>query len=240
MTYWLQLGEATSLAVGSILVVQVVAVPGYFYLSKRIGKRNTFIVSAVIWVTSLLSSLALRPGDTAVMWVMVFGGFVGAGTSGMLTMVWSLFADVPDVDELDSGLRREGVFSGIFTFARKASSAIGLFVVSVVLEFAGFQSPSQDMVDGVRTIVVQQQSPAFMLALRLAFAFLPVILIGVAIAAALRFPLTAELHARLNRYLTRRRRGDRLDDADEKEADELHSILVGPGPRGTGAGGPTT
>jgi oligogalacturonide transporter len=226
MTYYLGLQEGTSLAVGSILVVQVVAIPGYFFLSKKTDKRTTFIVSAVIWVTALLSSLALRPG-VGTAWVMAFGGFVGLGTSGMLTMVWSLFADVPDVDELESGLRREGVFSGIFTFARKASSAIGLFLVSVVLELAGFQSPSQDMVDGVRTIVVQEQSRTFVTALRLAFAFLPLVFVGVAIVAAIRFPLTAELHARLNRLLTRRRRGEPPGEDDEREAAELGRILVG-------------
>jgi oligogalacturonide transporter len=135
-----------------------------------------------------------------------------------------MFMDVPDVDELVSGQRREGVFAGIFTFARKAASALGLFLVSILLHLAGFQSPSVNMVDGVRTIVAQEQSHAFILALRVVFAFLPVVFIGIAMFTALHFPLTASLHARLNRHLTRRRAGEPVDDA---EAAELRRTLAG-------------
>jgi oligogalacturonide transporter len=223
MTYYLDLGETASLAIGAILVVQVIAIPGYFLLSKRIGKRKTFVVSGVIWVAAMLTSLALSPGIGRP-GVVLFGGFVGLGTSGMLTMVWAMFMDVPDVDELVSGQRREGVFAGIFTFARKAASALGLFLVSILLHLAGFQSPSVNMVDGVRTIVAQEQSHAFILALRVVFAFLPVVFIGIAMFTALHFPLTASLHARLNRHLTRRRAGEPVDDA---EAAELRRTLAG-------------
>jgi oligogalacturonide transporter len=225
MTYYLDLQNLVSLAIGSILVVQVIAIPIWFLLSKRIGKRWTFIVSGIVWIAAMLSSFLLAPG-VGKLGLILFGGFVGLGTSGMLTMVWAMFMDVPDVDELVSGRRREGLFSGIFTFARKAASAIGLFLVSILLELAGFQSPDQSMVDGVRTIVAQEQTDAFLMALRIVFAFMPVLFIGISLIAAARFPLTAPMHARLKRLLESRRTGEATDD-DEDEADELKRILVG-------------
>ncbi|MBW2263627.1 MAG: MFS transporter [Deltaproteobacteria bacterium] len=225
-TYYLDLGENTSLAIGSILVVQVFVVPCYFLLSKRIGKRKTFIVSGTIWIAAMLSSLVLSPG-VGKLGLILFGGFVGLGTSGMLTMVWAMFMDVPDIDELISGKRREGVFAGIFTFARKAASALGLFLVSILLHVAGFQSPSVDVVNGVRTIVSAEQTDSFVLALRVVFAFLPVVFIGIALICAIGFPLTASLHARLNRHLARRRRGEPVDDDERGEAAELKRILAG-------------
>ncbi len=224
MTYYLDLQESTSLAIGAILVVQVIAIPGYFLLSKRIGKRRTFIVSGIVWVAAMLTSLALAPG-VGKLGLILFGGFVGLGTSGMLTMVWAMFMDVPDIDELLTGERREGVFSGIFTFARKAASALGLFLVSILLQIAGFKSPSMDVVDGVRTIVEQEQSDSFVLVLRMVFAFLPVVFIGIAMICAIRFPLTASLHARLNRHLGRRRTGEH-EPGDREEAAELTRLLV--------------
>jgi oligogalacturonide transporter len=227
MTYYLDLKESTNIAVGAILVVQVIAIPGYFLLSKRIGKRSTFIVSGLIWVGATITSLALSPG-LSMLSVILFGGFVGLGTSGMITMVWSIFADVPDIDELSSGLRREGVFSGIFTFMRKAASALGLFLVSVLLGLAGYRSPTKEMVEGVHMLVEQEQTASFVLALRLVFALLPVVFIGIAILSALRFPLTPALHARLNSHLTRRRTGEPMDDDDRKEAAELARTLIGP------------
>lgn len=234
MTYYLDLQQTTHLAVGAILVVQVVAIPGYYLLSRRVGKRITFIVSGFIWIAAMLSSLALVPGISKLT-VVLYGGFIGLGTSGMLTMVWSIFADVPDIDELGSGLRREGVFAGIFTFMRKAASAIGLFLVSVLLSLAGYQSPTQEMVEGVRTIVEQEQTPTFVTALRLVFALLPAVFIALAMIGAFGFPLTPALHDRLNRLLTKRRAGGPLDDDDRREAGELRRILVGRGPdQGTG------
>jgi len=223
MTYYLDLQNLVSLAIGSILVVQVIAIPLWFLLSKRIGKRWTFIISGIVWIVAMLSSILLEPG-VGKPGVILFGSSVGLGTSGMLTMVWAMFMDVPDVDELVSGRRREGLFSGMFTFARKAASAIGLFLVSILLELAGFQSPDQDVVDGVRTIVAQEQTDAFVVALRVVFAFMPVLFIGISLIAAVRFPLTAPLHARLKRLLDRRRAGKPVDD---DEVSTLKRILVG-------------
>jgi Na+/melibiose symporter-like transporter len=83
-----------------------------------------------------------------------------------------------------------------------------------------------NVVDGVRTIVTQEQSDAFVLALRIVFAFLPLVFIGIAIVLAIGFPLTAALHARLNRHLDGRRRGEPLDDDRRAEAAELERILA--------------
>ena len=45
-------------------------------------------------------------------------------------MIYAIFPDIPDVDELVSGERREAIYSALVTFIRKFSSALAIFAVS--------------------------------------------------------------------------------------------------------------
>lgn len=140
MTYYLRMEKDSNFILGALMAVQVCAIPVYFAIGKRWGKTAAYSVSGIIWIAAMLSSLLLKPG--AERWViLLFGAGVGLGTSGTVLMVWSIFADIPDVDELASGERREGLYSGLFTFMRKASSAASLFLVSNLLHVAGYRNP---------------------------------------------------------------------------------------------------
>jgi oligogalacturonide transporter len=144
----------------------------------------------------------------------------------MVLTIYAIFPDVPDVDELASGERREGAYAGLFTLLRKASSALGIFLVGQLLNAAGYRPPLERIVDGARTSVPQAQTPQFIAALRLVFALVPIVLVALSIAAAMRFPLGPSLHARLKALLERRRTG-KTGRGDAKEATELSRRLVG-------------
>jgi len=73
-------------------------------------------------------------------------------------------------------------------------------------------------------LIEQSQSPTFLLALRLIFVLLPVILLGLALLFALRFPLTPLLHQQLNAHLSRQRAGLPVD---EREKEFLVKTLLG-------------
>ena len=126
-------------------------------------------------------------------------------------MMYAIFPDIPDVDELVSGQRREGIYSSMVTFMRKMSSALAIFLVSQAIGLAGYVRPVEEVVDNVTRLIEQPQPASFLLALRLIFAFLTPVLVGVALYFASRFPLTARRHARLNALLAARRAGEARD-----------------------------
>jgi oligogalacturonide transporter len=225
VTYHLGRGSQTNLMLGALLVAQIAVIPGYAALSRHAGKRTTFLAGSVISVAALLTSFALGP-STPTPWLYVFAVALGVGTGGVVLMIYSIFPDVPDVDELVSGERREGAYSGLFTLLRKASSALGIFLVGLLLNTAGYQAPLKQVVDGARTSVQQAQTPEFISALRFVFAFVPIVLVALSVAAALRFPLAPALHARLKALLERKRAG-KPGRGDAEEAAELARLLVG-------------
>jgi len=220
--YYLQRSDEVSFVNGTLLILQVVSLPFYVWLSKRTSKVRGYIVGLIIWAAAMLFSFLLSP-DNSWLWVYVFAGMVGLGTGGIVVMIYAIFPDIPDVDELASGERREGIYSALVTFIRKFSSALAIFAVSNIIGWAGYVPPIQETIGGATKLIEQPQSDTFLLVLRLLFMLLPIVLLIFALFFAVRFPLTPVLHNRLNRYLAAVRKGEEPED----DGQELKKILVG-------------
>ena len=221
--YYLQRSDEVSFVNGTLLVFQVFSLPFYIWLSKRTSKVRGYIVGLVIWTVAMLFSFLLSPNN-AWLWVYVFTSVVGLGTGGIVVMIYAIFPDIPDVDELKSRERREAIYSALVTFIRKFSSALAIFAVSNAIGWAGYVPPIQETIDGATKLIEQPQSGTFLLVLRLIFMLFPIILLAFALFFAQRFPLTPELHQRLNALLTRQRVNEPVDES-EKQA--LTKVLLG-------------
>jgi oligogalacturonide transporter len=196
MTYYIGKQDITNYVLGVLLVVQLAVIPLYYLLSKRTSKETAFITAVIFWICALTLSFLIGPDSPSYM-LYVFGALVGMGTGGVVIMIYSIFPDVPDVDELYSGVRREGLDSGMFTFMRKLSSALGLFIISTIIGLAGYQAP----IGGLQQI----QSDRFILVLRIIFVAVPVVMLTFCLTSAFFFKLTPSLHGRIKDYLEKRR-----------------------------------
>lgn len=229
MKYYLGRGDETNYVSGVLLVAQVISLPFYVVLSKRTSKRTGYITGALIWLGTMLTSLWITPEAPG--WaVYAFAVLVGVGTGGIVVMIYAIFPDIPDIDELRSGERREGTFSALLTFMRKFSTAVAIFLVSNLLGAAGYLQPVEEVVDGVTRLVEQPQTDTFLLALRLIFVLVPLALLLAALWFAWRYPLSPDVHQRLNRLLARRRASPPNapeDAATQQEAAELRRLLIG-------------
>ena len=226
MKNYLLRGSEASFVSGTLLVAQVASLPFYVWLSKRTSKRVGYLVGAAVWMVSMLFSFLIVPGLPSFI-VYLFAAVVGLGTGGIIIMVYAIFPDIPDIDELKSGQRREGIYSALFTFTRKLSSAFALFLVSNAIALAGYLPPLEQIVDGATSLVEQPQSGTFILVLRLVFALVPIVLLAAALFFARRFPLTPEVHERLRRVLAKRRSDAPLSEEDRREAEALEKLLIG-------------
>ena len=226
MKNYLGRGDEASFVSGTLLVAQVLSLPFYVWLSRRTDKRTGYILGAALWMVTMLFSFLITPAAPG--WaVYVFAVVVGLATGGIVIMIYAIFPDIPDVDELESGRRREGTYSALFTFMRKASSAFAIFFVSNGLALAGYLPPLEQVVDGATRLVEQPQTETFTLVLRLIFALVPILLIAVALLFAARFPLTAAAHRRLRAVLDVTRAGATLGEQEREEARALHRLLIG-------------
>ncbi|MBN1313730.1 MAG: MFS transporter [Anaerolineae bacterium] len=206
--------EDVGIVSGLVVVTQVVAMPLYLWLMHRFSKVQGYIVGACLWALVMLGSLLILPEMPD--WVLyTFAALVGIGVGGISLSTYAMFPDIPDVDELESGQRREGMYSSLFTLARKFSSAIAVFLVAQVIGMAGYLPPRQVVVDEVAQLVHVPQPQGFLLALRLLFALLPVGMLLTGVLVARHYPLTRALHAQLESVLeSRRQAGHSLKGVD--------------------------
>jgi len=225
MKYYLGRGDEANYVSGALLVAQVAALPFYVALSRRIGKSPAYSLGAGLWMAAMVTSLLMAPQSPR--WLIYgFAVVIGLATGGIVVMMYAIFPDIPDVDELQSGERREGIFSALVTFTRKLSSAVAIFLVSQVIGLAGYVRPVEEVVNGATRLVEQAQPAGFVLALRLIFVLAPVLLLALALLVARHYPLTPERHRRLSALLEKRRTGQAPSPEMAQEAADLARILV--------------
>jgi Na+/melibiose symporter-like transporter len=203
------------------LIAQIISLPVYQRISKRLSKARTYLIGAAAFVVVMFFSFLFTPATPAPA-LYVFAALVGLGSGGVVIMIYAIFPDIPDVDELRSRERREGTYSALTTFTRKLSSALAVFAVAQVLQLAGYIPPLQQGGKLVEAV----QTPAFIGALRLFFVLIPVVLISFGIFFAGRFPLTRAIYARLEAVLTAMRSNGK-EKENEAERQELIKRLVG-------------
>jgi GPH family glycoside/pentoside/hexuronide:cation symporter len=200
---------ATAITVGMTLV----ALPWVPKLSKKIGKRKGVIIGASVAVFQACLVPFLYTPDSA-----LFRGlaewFPGLGIdSKVLSPYLQLLAafllmplvtvavvlrdaivpDICDVDELENGKRREGLFTAVVNFVYKMEVSLCVVLVGYMLKLSGFNQKA----------AVQS---AEVLANLKWCAYLPNILFAVlALILAIKFPITEAFMAGVHEKLGQRR-----------------------------------
>jgi GPH family glycoside/pentoside/hexuronide:cation symporter len=131
------------------------ATPLLLWLSRRIGKRGGYAVSASITGVAALSWALAQPGEPV--WALVLRGFLlGIAFSGNVMFAMSMLADTMELDQHNTGLRREGTYSALYSFVEKLASSIGPLVLGGALSLAGFDPsrPPSEATPEVRQAVL--------------------------------------------------------------------------------------
>jgi GPH family glycoside/pentoside/hexuronide:cation symporter len=181
-------------ALGLFFAIVILALPAWLAVAKKRDKRTLFIAGAAWWSAI---QIALFLADSSwPRWVLfAVPSLAAVGYAIVEMMPWSMLGDVIDEDELATGERREGMYVGFFTFLRKIGGATAVLVMGLVLELSGF-------VGGLERT---EQTELALLSIRTMTSLVPMAVLLLAIAAAIRYPLTREGHARTIGALARRR-----------------------------------
>lgn len=157
-------------------------------VSRSVGKKAVYFMGMVLWIGAQAGLFFLRPEQVGLMYVLaVLAGF---GVSTAYLIPWSMMPDVIELDELQTGQRREGIFYGFMVLFQKIGLAVGLFLVGQALEIAGFQ----ETVAGQPPPV---QPDSALLAIRVAIGPLPTLFLIAGLGLAYFYPITREVHAEI-------------------------------------------
>ena len=223
MTYYLGRGNETENVLGVLLVFQIIALPIFTQMSQKTDKKTCYLIATIFLLAVMILSIFITPGSPEAI-IYIFAALVGLGTGGVIIMIYSIFPDMPDIDELYTGERREGLYSGIITFARKVSSALAIAGISTAISLAGYTAPIKETVDGVTKMIQQSQTPEFLLTLRFVFVGVPSLFLIVCLINAFRYRLTKTSHAELKWILEQKRAG-KAETVSEEQEQSLKDVL---------------
>lgn len=198
VTYWLRQPDIFYLVILGVQGSATVFLFVWTAISSKIGKKRVYYLGMVFWIAVSIGMFSVQPEWPS--WVIVMlGALAGVGVSVAYLVPWSMLPDVIELDELETGRRREGLFYGFFVFLQKFGLALGLFMVTQALNLAGYIEP----LAGATGIVVQPESA--LLWMRLLIGPIPALFLLVGIALVHRFPITEEAHKRTLAELERRK-----------------------------------
>ena len=120
-------------------VVSLLLIPFFKWLSEHIGKiKCLFIASILVFISASSTWFTYNPDHIYVMLLNTI--LIGAGYAGLWLMIPSMQADVIDLDELNTGERREGSYSAVFSWVLKLSFCAGYLLSGPLLEMTGFDA----------------------------------------------------------------------------------------------------
>jgi len=176
-------------AVGS--VVGLLVTPFWVLIARRLGKRKGYFVGMAISALMSLPALFIPPELYLVLFVVLL--VAGVGDAATQLFPNSMVPDTVEVDELRTGMRREGAIFGAWSFCRKLGMAAGAFFVSIGLSIVGFVSGAAPAA----------QSPGSLVGIRLIYTLLPFTLWVAAMIVLRRYELSEtrfnDIKARINR-----------------------------------------
>lgn len=225
MNYYLKRPEELNYVLGAMLITQVIMVPVVVKIANRIGKARTVMVSIIIWAVGILFMSQLQPQWPQ--WLIYANAVVmGMGIVGCVVMPWIMYPDVTDVGELALGTRNAGSFSGIMTFIRKFSSAIGIFIVSYILDLAGYIKPQEITTGGVTREILMEQPDTVITAIKIIVLIFPFILLFFTFRIAMKYPLNRNIQEKLAKYLDYRRGDLEENPLTDTELEDMKKALV--------------
>jgi glucuronide carrier protein len=158
---------------------------------RTIGKKRAYLAFGAVAIAGGIG-LALSPASTP---IIAFGFFfvLGVGLGGVNTLMWALEADTVEYGEWQTGIRTEGTTYALFSFTRKMGQAIGGAAAAYTIGLGGYVAQSATQPDSAVT------------AIKIAAGVVPAVVIGIALAIMVAYPLTEDRFRDLVREVAQRR-----------------------------------
>lgn len=195
---WMRLPQADSPLI--ILAVQGTALgmlSVWNAISQKVGKKAVYFMGTGFWIVSQAGLFLLQPGQTVALYVLAV--VAGLGVSTAYLIPWAMLPDAIELDELETGQRREGLFYSFMVFLQKICLGIALAVILQSLEWTGYIHPTD-------AVPLPVQPPAVLLAIRFAIGPIPTISLIGGLILAYFYPITREMHQQVLLQLAERKR----------------------------------
>ncbi len=175
------------------LLTSLAAIPVSTWACRKFGKHVTLTAALWLYIAgSILKWWCINPHYPWLQLILPF--FFSIGISSVFIVLASMQADVVDLDELQHGGRREGMFGAVGGWIIKCGGAIALGLSGWVLVWTGF-----DVKLG------GEQAPGVFFNMRLCFSLIPATGCALALLAVRNWPLTRARCEEIQAQLAKKR-----------------------------------
>jgi GPH family glycoside/pentoside/hexuronide:cation symporter len=148
------------------------------------------------WIVVEIVLFFVQPGQFNLLLILAI--LAGVGVSVGYLIPWSMLPDVVELDELETGQRREGIYYGFFVFLQKLGISLGLALSNFILDAAGY-------INAENLNTLPEQPTAVLLSLRIFVSLVPAVILLASFPIVYRYPLTREKHAEIRAALAARK-----------------------------------
>jgi glycoside/pentoside/hexuronide:cation symporter, GPH family len=182
----LALPELTGLLLLLYFASGFAAIPFWLWLSRRIGKHRAWS-AAMLWACAVFVWVPLLgPGDLWPFFMICLLSGLSLGAD--LVLPASIQADVVDLDRLQTGQQRTGLFFAVWSMSTKLALALAVGLAFPVLALAEFAPGAANTPGALTTLAVL-------------YGLAPVLIKLAATALVWNFPITAAAQANLRRRI---------------------------------------
>lgn len=176
--------QQIAIIIGAQFMVSILSQPIWSMVARKVDKKPAMLLGLLLSILGgiIFFILVLTKNWVSgnLLYFMPFSIVAGFGTGGLFTLPLSMVADTIDLDELDSGVRSEGVYYGCLTLFYKLSQSIAIFLIGFLLDIVKFDS----------SLPIQSESTVIVLGLILSIG--SVISFGLGLISIKNYPLNYE------------------------------------------------
>jgi Na+/melibiose symporter-like transporter len=164
-------GDVFTLGFVALTVASILAMAFWVSASRRVGKAAGLAWSLALFAGAIALMLALS-SRTSLGWFYALTAVMGVGLAGTQLFPFAMLPDAIDMDADQSGLRREGVFSGVWAATEGIGMALGGLAAGTTLDWMGLVESTTGVAD---------QPASALLGIRVAFCIVPAVCVAAAI-----------------------------------------------------------
>ena len=179
------------LIVGTLLVFSTLLVVVQGKIAEKKGKAFPLLISIPIWMIASFAFIWLGAGVSVII-LCILSALIAVGTSAGQLSTWSMLVDIYDIDELRTGKRQEGLYSGLTSFLRKFSSGVAILLIGFGLQAMGFNQNEYNelKIERLDFNPAEYAASSVVMGIKWMFVLIPLILLTICLIFAIKNKIT--------------------------------------------------
>jgi oligogalacturonide transporter len=197
------------------MVAQLIGMLIFGPVMSKTSKKMAIVIAAPVRLVGVLGLLAFSHHGAPLIPILLLAALIGLGNAGSLTGIFAIMADMTDIDELITSVRRPGIVSSMATFIRKIASGLSVAIIGFMLSAVHY--------DEALANAGLDQAASTQHGIGICYILAPAILSALLLICALAFPVT-DKEFKLVQVEVARRKGEDSSVTTEEEKQILKKV----------------